>query len=188
MSFNRSSYDKNAYEVKNVQSKRPGTYKLEKYYGQPTPQCFDIQPSFNAKSDAVMEYGNIIDTESELFSLSRKYSKDPSQKYPFVKSDKAKQTFPKFCERSLQSTYTRYDSPKPNREESIAIPRFESLCLNPQNLSRIHDNSYIGQNTQLYERDNFKPKLPKLVDQSNALPSAKTPYNIAPSCGCTSNI
>ena len=50
------------------------------------------------------------------------------------------------------------------------IDRFESLCLDPQALSRITSNQFIGLNTRLFSRDNYKEKLPALKDQSNALP------------------
>ena len=55
---------------------------------------------------------------------------------------------------------------------SCETDEFIHWALDPQSFSRISSNQYIGLNTRLHSRDNYKQKLPVIKDQSRHLPPA----------------
>lgn len=180
MSFNRLKYDKGAYEKQVNESTGVGNYKRQPYSGYLENTCFHAEPGAYSADLVAPRHSATVDIESELYGLSRKSSKNPMRNYPYVKGD-SRNLYAPTCDMTLQAQQGRLDDPIPNREQSIQVPRFESLALNPQYFERIHDNSYIGRNTRLWERDNYKPLLYKpLPDkaQPKGGPALK-----APMCG-----
>ena len=111
----------------------------------------------------------MVTAESDLFNLIRKDSNDPQSQFPFTKPIyKNKPILEKCKTTDLKRRYPLLEAPTYKREQTI--DRFESLCLNPQAFSRITSNQYVGLNTRLYSRDNYKQKIPVVKDQSKHLP------------------
>ncbi len=167
MSFQRNSYDPQAYNQKLEESIGAGKYQLLSDYGNHSARCFRTSPGGNNGNTGLIEIGNIVDAESDLQNLNRRLSKDPKKNYPYI-GQVAEHQYGSFCGNppNFETNYSMLDAPKPNREKSVLQHHYQTLCLDPQKLIRIHDNSYIGRNTQLWERDNYKPKLPTpLADQ-----------------------
>jgi hypothetical protein len=103
----------------------------------------------------------MVNAESDLFNIIRKDSKDPRTKFPYVKPEY--DNLPKIasCNKTdLSRVYPLLDGNQFNRSKQIQVQRFESLCLNPQQMSRIRSNNFIGLNTRLYNRDYHKPTVP----------------------------
>lgn len=167
MSFQRNSYDPKAYNHQLEEAMGPGKYQLLSDYGNHSARCFRSNPGLYNGNTGLLEIGSIVDAESDLQNLNRPLSNDPKQKYPFVGRQETHK-FTEFCANppNFEMQNTLLDMPKPNREKSTIKNHFETLCLDPQKLTRIHDNSYIGRNTQLWERDNYKPKYPTPLNQS----------------------
>lgn len=180
MSFNRLIYDEGAYQKQLNESTGVGQYKRTPHSRFLEGACFDAEPGRYNKAVTHPRNVAIVDVESELHNLNRKYSKNPLRNYPYVKGDTSHHYAPS-CDMTLQSKYGRLDDQVPNREQSIQVPRFESLALNPQLQHRIHDNSYIGRNTRLWERDNYKPFIHDPICQKPAFPKGG-PALKAPMC------
>lgn len=167
MSFQRNTYDPQAYNHQLDEAMGPGKYQLLSDYGNHSARCFRTNPGGNTGHTGLLEIGNIVDAESDLHNLNRRLSNDPKQKYPFAgKQESHKYTSMCGNPPNFETQHSMLDLPKPNREKSTLIHHYETLCLDPQKLTRIHDNTYIGVNTQLWERDNYKPKIPRPLAQS----------------------
>ena len=111
----------------------------------------------------------MVTAESDLFNLIRKDSNDPKTKFPNVKPIYKNKPVLESCNKTdLARRYPLLEAPVYKREQQI--DRFESLCLDPQSFSRISSNQYIGLNTRLHSRDNYKQKLPVIADQRSILP------------------
>jgi hypothetical protein len=170
MSYTRTSYDEGAYSEQVSQSTGTGKYRLDKAYVCKDKMNYKFGDVQN--HDTVTPYRHVsrwVDTESELKNLSRPLTRDPGQQFPYRQAP-APHEFSAVEQPGLGSRYTRLDYPTPNREQMIQVNRFYTTTLNPQELHRIHSNSYVGRNTTLDERDYFKMKIPVRKDQFNSLP------------------
>lgn len=171
--FTRQSYDKGAYAQSLYQWKKPGNYLLlpeSNHRGNDT--CFMNAPEIHPAGTMLRmsDCNDMADIESDLFNIIRKSSKDPLQQYPFVKFKYKNPPKIKLCKKKAETfdtTYGKLDGNQWNRGKSIMVPRFESLCLNPQKLNRIRSNNVIGTNTRLFNRDTHIPKIPKVYDQDD---------------------
>lgn len=178
MAFTRLSYDENSYKQDLYESTGTGRYQLlDKSTHRGTGTCFQETPEIhtNNRQYRISERNDMVNAESDLRNLIRKDSKDPRAQYPYVKPQY--DNLPKIssCNKTdLARNYPLLDGNQFNREKSIHVPRFESLCLNPQQMNRIRSNNFIGLNTRLYNRDQHAPKIPTvqgvkgLPDQSKA--------------------
>ncbi len=167
MSFQRNAYDPQAYNHQLEEAMGPGKYQLLSDYGNHSARCFRTNPGGQVGNSGLESIGNIVNAESDLYNLNRRLSNDPKQQYPYVgQVEDHKYTLMCGDPPNFETQHSMLDMPKPNREKSTLGHHYETLCLDPQKLTRIHDNSYIGVNTQLWERDNYKPKLPKPLEQS----------------------
>lgn len=165
MAYTRKIYDENAYNKELQESTEPGRYSLlsDSTYNYQT--CFQETPEIhsNLGQYRISEQNDMINAESDLFNLIRKDSKDPKQQYPYIKPEYKKQPKIDSCKSTdLSRQYPLLEAPAFKREQQIHVNRFESLCLNPQDMSRIRANSYIGLNSRLFFRDNHKTKNPVL--------------------------
>ncbi len=116
-----------------------------------------------------------VDTESDLFGLTRPASRDPAKQYPYTGVQKQHQLVP-LPEIGLEfsARQTRLDSQQPNREQGVFPERFFNPIIDLTRLSRIDDNSKIGYNTYLAESDTYKMFIPKPFADS-VLPVPKNP-------------
>ena len=156
MSFTRQLYDSGTHLGDTHITLRPGQYQLLKQSRMHDSVCYQSNPELRPRDLGVYHIGSndMSLMESDLFNLNRKNTKNPLYQYPFVKCGPYDQPQLNDCSTNcLNRVYAKLDGNQFNREKQIDIPRFESLCLNPQKLTRIHDNTYIGLNTRLYNRD-----------------------------------
>lgn len=171
MALTNLRYDKNAYNQRLNESVQPNAYLLlpeSKHRFSKT--CYQEEPGNYPASRKVYRQDQLVDLESDIHNLNRKMSKDPMTKYPYTKENN---NIPMLdtCKapEELKRNYTLLEAPSYKREQQIDVKRFEGLPRNPQRLNRIHSNTYIGENTRLVNRDNYKMKTPHLLKQSNNL-------------------
>jgi len=171
MAYSRKIYDEKAYEHNLLEATEAGKYSLLSNATYNNQTCFQETPEIHASRGQyrISDNNDMVTAESDLFNLMRKDSKDPKTQFPFNKPIyKNKPILDKCKTTDLKRRYPLLEAPIYKREQTQ--DRFESLCLNPQAFSRITSNQYIGLNTRLYSRDNYKQKLPVLQDQSRHLP------------------
>lgn len=117
----------------------------------------------------------MANVESDLFNLIRKDSKDPRTQFPYTKPSYNNMPKISSCTKTdLARHYPLLDGNQFNREKEIQVPRFESLCLNPQQENRIRSNNFIGLNTRLYNRDQHAPTIPKVKGVTGMPPQVET--------------
>ena len=131
----------------------------------------------------------MVNAESDLRNLGRKETKDPLGKYPYVqfKHKKLPSSVPCGGRQTLARAYPLLEAPAFKRGQSIHVPRFESLCLNPQRLTRVRSNQYIGLNTRLFTRDKHVPSLPRLKETTSLPPQANNNTQLYTSYGVSGN-
>ena len=175
MAYTRKIYDENAYKKELQESTEPGRYSLLEDSSFSNQTCFQETPEIHPGLGQyrISDNNDMINAESDLFNLNRKDSKDPKQQYPYVKPALKQQSLEKCTTTSLARQYPLLEAPVFKREQQIQTKRFESLCLNPQDMSRIRANSYIGLDSRLFFRDNHKRKEPMLFNQEAVLPQPK---------------
>ncbi len=166
MAFTRKLYDENAYKQELHESTETGRYQLldqSTHLGNET--CFQETPEMhsNNRQYKISAQNDMVNVESDLFNLVRKDSKDPRAQYPYVKAEYNNMPKISSCTKTdLARHYPLLDGSQFNREKEIHVPRFESLCIDPQQMNRIRSNNYVGQNTRLFNRDNHMPSIPSV--------------------------
>jgi len=171
--FTRKIYDKGAYTQDLYEWTKPQQYLLLPESTHRGPRtCFYERPEMlaAAKTLRISDKNDMVNIESDLYNLNRPNSKNPLAHYPFIKQDY--QNPPKYptCKSQQEDfdiNYPKLDGSQWNRGKQIQVQRFESLCLNPQKLSRIRSNNIIGTNTRLYYRDTHIPNIPHTKNQTN---------------------
>jgi hypothetical protein len=179
--WSRSKYDPE-YVAKEIrQSTHPLEYSLDPNYAERCNPCFASEIGWVGKQG--ISYDNskpMVDTESDLFNLSRVLTKDPSYKYqPQCIDDNCvgiingcDQCQPKlyhFPTCDIKNESTRLSNPISNLRE-VGINRFQPICLNPQDQARWEHPGEIGINYRMVVKDNYVPCIPHPIDQTNALP------------------
>lgn len=186
--FTRQIYDDGSYLHDLNEWQRPGQYYLmpeSQHRGKDT--CFQEIPEMHAENRQlnIATKEGMVDIESDLFNLPRRNTKDPLGKYPFIKKEWNVEPMP-VCSgqyNSFNIEYPKLEGNQYNRGKSIHVPRFESLCLNPQKTNRIRSNNYIGLNTRLYNRDTHQPEIPSPINATNIFQPTYINPNI-PSIDC----
>ena len=167
MSFTRFNYDKCRTEKLLQESTGPGRYILN------TPG-WGAQPTFINDPQIRMQTwggnlrhvpdGHCIDIDSDLMGITRKLTKDcTDKKYPnkaVVRSQKinypsnnesivneSRATHPAWMYKDLEQDHRYY----------LPLDPQENVCMNFQN----------NLNTRLLERDNHKPNIPCLLTKNN---------------------
>lgn len=187
MSFNNLSYDTGTYQQDLFQSTEQGKYKLLKEMGQHDDKCF--QPYGSGQPHDQVFIGNIIDYQNEILGLNRKYSKDPSQQYPF-KQEPVTHTSAEICSSGMgqEQDHSRLDFNREQNRLDLSLQRNQNrnFCLDLQKPSRIPSNTRNGMNTRLYFRDNFQANIKKPLNQDVFAPkeSRKPNQEISGNCKC----
>lgn len=188
MSFNNPSYDAGAYQQDLNQSTGQGRYKLMSDFGQHQETCF--QPRGNGQSHDQTFIGDIVEYQNEILGLTRKYSKDPMEQYPF-KQAKVSHTSAVECASGMgqEQLHSRLEFFREQNRLDLNLERNENrnLCLNLQDASRIPSNTRNGMNTRLFFRDNFKasPKMPQPQDAFAPSTSSRQPaQKLSDNCKC----
>jgi hypothetical protein len=112
----------------------------------------------------------LIDVDSELMGLNVKNTKCPSKKFQANSESYCKQTVLKSCP-SLSSEDTRLSNP-PCTLRGTGWNRWEWLCENPQNAAILPFETNV--NYRMIVKDNHRPCIPTLMDNSLALPEEKS--------------
>lgn len=196
MSFNRLSYDNGLYTKELKQSMGPGIYRLQ----EPEiscKQCYPYPPSVRLQHQGVSidRSQSLIDIDSELLGLPRKFSKDPVKKYvPLCPSNMCKsgevcgQDIAGVCDKSkkgqrhndntlhhlkdcfIPEESTRISNPSCNLR-GTGINRWEWLCQNPQDRVEIPFDYNISN--RMVVKDNHRPCLPTPIDNTLSLPKCQ---------------
>jgi hypothetical protein len=168
MSFSRAAYDEGAYSHALRESLGPNDYMLS------TPRidcngCF--YPSPHVRVDryggAVCEK-EIVDVDSELLGITRKYSRCPKQKYMPTGNEFCQKKPMRECD-FLSPEDTRYSNP-PCTLRSRGWNRWEWLCQNPQDKAIEPMQRFIHSKTVV--KDNHRPCIPRPQESDPSLPPA----------------
>lgn len=139
--------DRSMLESENMQSMKPGNYKLTERTIISNDCYFDYQQMSGNGFSASNE--NVVDLESELRGITHINSKSDSQKLKkkskFTNTNNLK-VLP-YCSDFLVSSETRQQKPCKATSERI-IDRFDF----PLDLVQVQPNRYIGLNTRLINK------------------------------------
>jgi hypothetical protein len=179
--WSRAKYDPAYIDVDTKQSTAPLTFALDPNYAERCQRCLPTEVGWIGKQGVSYDTTRpIVDTESDLFNITRILSKDPSYKYrPQCITDQCigvmndcnacqpkLYNFP-IC--GIRNEYTRYSNPISTLKET-GVNRFQPICLNPQDPTRWLPQGEIGINYRMVVKDNHVPCIPHPIDQSPALP------------------
>ena len=173
MSFNRLDYDTCSYKQELKESISPGEYQLSSPFIS-CEDCFSNDPQLIIQRAGVSVAKDIpmIDVDSELLNINRKLSKCSSNDF-----------IPKFNEKGeIENNINKVDFKDckiPTMENTrLSNPacklrgtgwnRWEWLCNNPQKRSLVPFEFNISN--RLVVKDNHRPLIPTLIDQSVFLP------------------
>jgi hypothetical protein len=195
--FERQMYDTAAYQAQLRQSTGPMAYMLDPIRNDVNQPVRISDPGFIAKSGvSVTHMRPLVDVESDLLGMDIKNSKDPNQLfqpkcpqcgchtegYPCgsglntgcAKCSEALYHLPRL---NFNQDYTRISNPICTARE-LGINRFQPLQLQPQDEHRWLQQSEVGINYRMVVKDNHVPCIPKLIDQSNCLPTGSGSVSI----------
>ena len=194
MSFNRLNYDTGTYKKNLNQSVAPGNYYLNQPPTNCTP-CYPNNPSvFLQRSGASVDKDTfMIDLDSELMGITRKYSNNPDKQFKPYKSNLCEFGEPfgpgigNSCSHTVKLSRedkndksllhwkdcikppedTRLSNPLCNLRE-IGFNRFDWLCSNPQDKAELPFAHNI-QN-RIIVKDNHRPIIPVPISVDQSLP------------------
>lgn len=160
MAFNRTSYDKVAYDLQMGRSTGPGDYRLFAEFAENCDQCYSNNGPVGAKSDVSLvkkndelHYGNMAQTESELSWRNQKLRKSNENFSPL---DKYKTNNKVSCSKKLVAEDTRFTFPIDNFRGMSLTDYMVSpyLPVNPQcNIQKNCDKT--GLNSRMTAKDNY---------------------------------
>ena len=196
MSFNKSIYDFGSYKQDLNQSVGPGMYHLNKPVISCQP-CYPYTPSIRLQQqgDSISGKQSLIDVDSELLNITRKYSRNPKEKYiPNCPDSMCKSG--EVCGNGAVDSCKLHAGMKPGSRATdsdlVHMPdcftpaedtrlsnpscnlrctgwnRWEWLCKDPQEKVLIPFDWNISN--RLVAKDNHRPIIPKPLDQRLALP------------------
>jgi len=192
--FSRNKYDQGAYEQSLKQATGPLQYILDPARNDRCTPCRVPEPGFIGKVGVSITHQRpLVDVESELLHLNIRNTDDPKAKYQPTCPDCGDCTegYPcgggvvagcKKCQEKLShlpmcqfnTDYTRISNPICT-SRGVGINRFQPLCLDPQDENRWLHPSEVGISYRNVVKDNHVPCVPKLIDQTPALPKGSGP-------------
>jgi hypothetical protein len=172
MSWSRAKYDDCTYKHNLKETVGAGEYMTQ------TPKvcsdCIVLAPAFGLHGRGASAYhnvGNMIDVDSELMGITKKYSQCPTQK--FLPGQNGFPSCPlktyKECI-DLVPEPTLISNPKCTNKETT-INRWEWLCKNPQDNVIPQFDNFI--NNRSVVKDNHRPLIERPINQQSALPPAE---------------
>ena len=194
---NRLAYDDGNYAKKLEESVGPLKYVLNPQVYERCTQVRPSQPGLIGRQGVSVSYQHhMADIESELKGLNRRASKDPSTLYKpecpkgtnksyngypcgggvaagFESSQEKLHHYEKMKD---FTEYSRNLNP-PSTLRGTGLNRFDIVLYNPQDETRWFQQAPIGINQRLVVKDNHVPLIPKLIDQTVALPNSKLVCN-----------
>jgi hypothetical protein len=178
MSFNRPSYDKEAYDLQINRSTQPGDYRLYAAFAERDDSCFSLNGPPNAKSDVSLvrqqtdlNNQNMAQIESDLSWRNQKLSKTNNNFNPL---DDTKLINKNTCDNKLVSEDTRFTHPIDNYRAMSLTPYFYEpyIPVNPQcHIQETHDR--MGLNSRMAAKDAFTIPTQNAWDDGSALPKEK---------------
>lgn len=178
--WSRAKYDQEYIQMDIKQSTAPLEYALDPNYAERCNPCFPTEVGWIGKQGVSYDSGKpMVDTESDLFNLTRVLTKDPFKYKPHCITDQCvgvingcDQCQPKLynfpiCPIKYEST--RLSNPISTLKET-GVNRFQPLCLDPQDRTRWEHPGEIGINYRMVVKDNHVPCIPHPIDQTPALP------------------
>ena len=173
MSFNSLDYDTEAYKQVLAESAGPGDYQLTTPFIS-CEDCYNKDPQIiNQRSGAsVAKNVAMIDVDSELMNINRKLSNCSKDRFipKFNKEGKIDNSIDlvDFTNCNMPTTEnTRLSNPSANLR-GTGWNRWEWLCQDPQERVEIPFDYNISNRTMF--KDNHRPVIPTLIDQSGFLP------------------
>lgn len=137
------SYNLHSFKHKIQESIEPFKYQTKK----PTQlACYNDHPGFITQNIGTSLPHTYVDTESELFNITKPNSKYPPHQQPNHKNSIISPN----CNTKIQTHHTRKKKPC-NILSGVNINRFQPLHSNVQDLKTIHSNNYIGLNSRNYK-------------------------------------
>ncbi len=193
--FERQIYDTAAYQAQIRQTTAPMSYMLNPLRNDVPRPVRMSEPGFSATSGvSVTHMRPMIDVESDLFGMDIKNTKDPNQQFQprCPQCGCATEGYPcgtglntgcPNCSEKLfhlpQSGFrqdaTRSSNPLCTARE-LGINRFQPLNIQPQDERRWLHQAEVGVNYRMVVKDNHVPCVPKLIDQTAALPTGRGEY------------
>jgi hypothetical protein len=174
MSFNSLDYDTCAYKQVLAESSGPGDYQLTTPFIS-CEDCFNKDPQIilQRSGNSVAKKIPMVDVNSELMNINRKLSncsKDgfiPKFNKDGMIDNSIETTDFKNCDMPLTEN-TRLSNPSCNLR-GTGWNRWEWLCQDPQERVEIPFDNNVSN--RLVFKDNHRPLIPNLIDQSGFLPS-----------------
>jgi hypothetical protein len=175
MSFNRTRYDKCAYDLQMGRSTGPGDYRLYGSFAENCNQCLSYDGPIGAKSDVSLVkkpldlcFKDMAQVESELSWRSQLLTKCNNNSTPIGKHELNHKPA---CTKKLTPEDTRFTHPLDNfRCMSLTSYQVEPyLHVNPQcHVQESGDR--VGMNSRLYAKDVYRIPAPTFLDNGEALP------------------
>lgn len=171
MSLTSLSYDDCYVQDRDNKSVGPGLYMLNTpHNGSCGLSCLPSNPHIQAQKKHLRpgqfhELYNAVDIDSELIGLTRRAARKCTEETWENKS--LPQTLTA-CDFRIDET--RLSNP-PSTLRGIEINRFEWQCRNPQDNAEIPFDHNV--NNRIIVKDNHRPILPILIDQTPSLPREK---------------
>jgi hypothetical protein len=175
MSFNRLSYDKEAYDLQSNRSTQPGDYRLSASFAERLDSCFSYNGPINAKSDVSLvrqqtdlNNKNMAQIESELSWRNQKLSKTNENHNPLNEKLLINKTN---CNDKLVSEDTRFTHPLDNYRAMSLTPYFYEpyVPVNPQcHIQTTRDR--MGLNSRMAAKDACDIPSHNAWDNGSALP------------------
>ena len=176
MSHNRLNTDTCAYAQELSESIGPGEYKLSEPFAGNCAPCFPNDPRIRMQRTGVSFDANrsMVDVNSDILNIERDASNCSTKKH-LPRFDKEGNLIEnrnqnvKLTDCSMLETEdTRLSNPSSNLR-GTGWNRWEWLCLDPQERVLIPFDYHI--NTNIVERDNHRPCIPTLLNQTLGLPT-----------------
>ena len=185
MSFTRTKYDNEAYDLKIERTTGPGDYRLFFGNNENCEKCISYDGPRNGKSDVsiaddgeINQWGSMTEVESHLTNRVNKltdtniYGKNDHYKNIHV-------TNKNNCEKILESEDTRFSFPLEAYRCMDLTAYHYSPFLHVNGQCEIQDdNDRIGLNSRIRVKDTFTVIKPTLIDQTDILPPISNLSNL----------
>jgi len=199
--FRRLGYDPCNIQINTEQSIAPGLYKL--HDRTIYDNCFMEHSGYIARNLGPLS--KFIDVESSLKTLNHPLTKCPDVEYsPLINCkncENCNMGIPCGCDHCnttrsyMKSDCNKFLVPTETRLKrathtvaSAYVDRFENLCVDPQNVERIHSNDYVGQNTRINSRDVTSVMNKKILNNRDNPTGFSYPSYCGPEFGISTSL
>ena len=175
MSFNRLDYDTCSYKQEISESIGPGEYQLNTPFIS-CEDCYNRDPQIilQRSGNSVAKQMSMIDVDSELININRKLSNCSNDSFvpKFNKTGEIDNSIElvNFKNCDMPPTENTLLSNPPCNLKGTGWNRWEWLCQDPQDKVEMPFDYNISN--RLVFKDNHRPVVPNLIDQSVFLPES----------------